>query len=105
MKLPKITRRYCPFCRKHTEHKISMAKKKTPGSAHPLSSGSKIRMWKRGRGRGMGNVGKLSKGALSGWKRYGKKTSKKTDLRYTCKECGKTHTQRKGYRAKKIEFE
>jgi len=30
--------------------------------------------------------------------------SKKTDLRYECKECKKTHMQKKGFRAKKVEF-
>jgi large subunit ribosomal protein L44e len=104
MKMPKTKKRYCPFCKKHTDHKITQAKKKTPGSTHPMSKGGKKRMKLRGQGVGMGNVGKISKGALSGWKRYGKKTSKKTDLRYTCKECGKTHMQKKGFRAKRIEF-
>ena len=104
MKLPKTTNRHCPYCNKHTEHKISQAKKRTPGSTHPMSYGSKKRMRRRGEGRGTGNRGKLSKGAIGSWKRFGKKTSKKTDLRYTCKECKKTHTQKKGFRAKKIEF-
>lgn len=104
MKMPKTTKRYCPTCKKHTEHKISSAKRKTPGSAHPMSWGGKKRMKLRGEGVGYGNVGKLSKGALSSWKRYGKKVSKKTDLRYTCKECNKTHVQKKGFRAKRIEF-
>ena len=102
--MPKTTNRYCPFCKKHTEHKISLAKKKTPSTAHPMSYGSKKRMRKRGQCVGTGNCGKLSKVALSGWKRYGKKTSKKTDFRYTCNVCKKTHTQKKGFRAKKIEF-
>lgn len=104
MKLPKTTKRYCPFCKKHTEQKIALAKKKTPSSVHPMGYGSKKRMKLRGEARGHGNVGKLSKGALSSWKRYGKKSSKKTDLRLTCKECGKTHVQRKSFRAKRIEF-
>lgn len=104
MKIPKSTKRYCPTCKKHTEQKITQAKKKTPGSSHPMSYGSKKRMKRRGQGVGHGNVGKISKGALSGWKRYGKKTSKKTDFRYTCKECKKTNIQDKGFRAKKIEF-
>jgi len=52
----------------------------------------------------MGNRGKLSKGALTQWKRYGKKTSKKTDLRYECSVCKKTHMQRKGFRSRRIEF-
>ena len=83
---------------------MTQAKKRTPGSAHPMSAGSKKRMRKRGQGRGTGNVGKLSKGAMTRWKRYGKKTSKKTDLRYECKVCKKKHTQRKGTRTKRVEL-
>lgn len=37
-------------------------------------------------------------------KMVGKKLSKKTDFRYTCKACGKTHAQSKGIRAKKVEL-
>ena len=101
MKIPKIKRRYCPYCKKHTEHKVSQNKKKAPSS---MTKGAKQRVWKRGKNRGKGNLGKLSKGALTGWKRYNKKSSKKTDLRYECKECKKTHMQKKGIRTKKIEF-
>jgi large subunit ribosomal protein L44e len=101
MKLPKTTKRYCPYCKKHTEHKILQSKKKPASS---LKRGSKVRMRKRGRARGQGNIGKISKGAMTKWKRYGKKPTKKTDLRYECKECKKQHTQRKGFRAKRIEF-
>ena len=104
MKVPKITKRHCPYCKKHTEHKVAVAKKRTPSSAHPMGKGSKKRMKKRGQGRGFGNLGKLSKGALGSWKRYGKKSTKKTDFRYTCKECNKTHIQKKGIRTKKVEF-
>ena len=104
MKLPKTTKRLCPKCKTHTTHKITQAKKKTPGATHPMGVGSKHRMAKRGKCTGTGNKGKISKGALSGWKRYGKKTSKKTDLRYTCAECKKTHTQKSGFRAKRVEF-
>lgn len=101
MKLPKSKNRLCPYCKKHTEHKVAQTKKRTPSS---LKKGAKQRMWKRGEGRGKGNVGKLSKGALTKWKRYGKKSTKKTDLRYECKECKKKHAQKKGFRAKRIEF-
>jgi large subunit ribosomal protein L44e len=104
MKIPKIMKRYCPYCKKHTEHKVALAKKKTPGSAHPMGYGSKKRMKRRGEGRGHGNVGKLSKGAMTRWKRYGKKQSKKTDLRLQCKECKKTHVQHNNVRSKRIEF-
>jgi large subunit ribosomal protein L44e len=102
MKIPKLIKRYCPHCKKHTEHKVSMAKKKTPGSTHPLGKSAKKR---RGFGKGMGNLGtRGSKPPLTGWKMTGKKGSKKTDLRYECKVCKKTHTQREGFRSKKIEF-
>jgi len=58
----------------------------------------------RGANRGYGNLGRLSRGAQTGWKMYNKKTSKKTDLRYTCKVCNKSSNQRRGTRAKKVEF-
>ena len=104
MKLPKTTKRYCPYCKKHTEHKIILAKRGTPGSAHPMSYGSKIRARLRGRARGLGSMGRYSKPAVSKFKMAGKKQTKKTDLRYECKECKKQHVQKKGFRAKRIEF-
>ena len=104
MKLPKTVKRYCPFCKKHTEHKVSSAKRKTPGSVHPMGYGSKTRARLRGAARGHGNLGRYSKPAISKFKMTGKKVSKKTDLRYTCKECKKTHVQKKGFRAKRLEF-
>lgn len=104
MKLPKKTKRHCPYCKKHTEHKVIRSKKRTPSSTHPMGLGSKKRMKKRSEARGKGNKGKFSRGAMSSWKRYGKKASKKTDLRYECQECKKMHSQRKGFRAKRLEF-
>jgi len=101
MKFPKTRRTYCKFCKKHTEHKVALTKKKAPST---LKRGAKQRIKRRGKNRGKGNLGKLSKGALTKWKRYNKKQAKKTDLRYECKECKKTHTQRKGFRVKRVEF-
>ncbi len=102
MKLPKAKKRYCPYCKKHTEHKVSQAKKKAPSS---LSHGSKYRARKRGLGRGAGNRGKYgSKPAITKFKMTGKKSSKKTDLRFECSVCKKMHVQRQGFRAKRIEF-
>ena len=101
MKIPKTVKRYCPYCRKHTEHKVSQTKKKSPSS---LKKGSKYRARKRGLARGTGNLGRYSKPAISKFKMAGKKTSKKTDFRYQCSVCKKTHTQRKGIRAKRVEF-
>ena len=104
MKIPKTVKRLCKFCKTHTEQNVTQAKKRSPGSTKPMSIGSKKRMKRRGEARGTGNLGKLSKGALTKWKLYGKKASKKTDLRYECKVCKKKTTQRKGTRSKRIEF-
>ena len=106
MKLPKTRKRHCRYCRKHTEHTLYQAKKRTPGSAHPLSLGSKSRQLARHRGVGIGkgNRGRYSRKAISKFKMTGAKTTKKSDLRYTCKVCKKTHTQSKGFRTKKLEF-
>jgi large subunit ribosomal protein L44e len=101
MKIPKVMKRYCPFCKKHTEHKAAQNKKKSPSS---LSYGSKHRARKRGKARGYGNLGRYSKPAVTQFKMTGKKQTKKTDLRYTCKECKKTHMQDHGIRAKRVEF-
>ncbi len=101
MKLPKIVNRFCPYCRKHTEHKVLQGKRGPPSS---LTYGSKVRARRRGRARGMGNLGRYSKPAVTKFKRGGKKTTKKTDLRYECKICKKQHMQKKGIRTKRVEF-
>ncbi len=94
--------RFCPKCKKHTEHKISLSKARTPGSARPMGRYAKSRT---GFGHGYGNLGKYgSKPPISKWKMTGAKSSKKTDIRYQCLTCKKSQTQRKGFRAKKIEF-
>ncbi len=81
---------------------MAESKRKTKGSAHTQSYGSKLRAKKRGQ-LGMGNQGRYSKPA--GGKMYGKKQTKKTDLRYECSVCKKMHNQRQGFRIKKLEFE
>ncbi|MBI5390115.1 50S ribosomal protein L44e [Candidatus Woesearchaeota archaeon] len=101
MKKPKQIKRYCPHCKKHTAHKIALSKKKAPS---PMTHGSKYRARKRGKARGYGSLGRYSKPAITKFKRAGKKSSKKTDFRYTCDVCKKAHNQRKGVRAKKVEF-
>lgn len=78
------------------------SKKRAKGSAHPLTVGSKSRTRKRGQWRGYGNLGKYSKPPKP--KMSGKKQSKKTDLRYECTVCKKKHIQKKGIRAKRVEF-
>ena len=101
MKLPKTVNRFCPYCKKHTQHKVTLNKKRNPRS---MTYGSKLRARRRGQARGIGNMGRYSKPAISKFKMTGKKSSKKTDLRYECNECKKKHIQREGYRSKKIEF-
>jgi large subunit ribosomal protein L44e len=97
----KIIKRLCPYCKKHTSHKVTQNKRKNASS---LTYGSKIRAKSRGRARGTGNQGRYSKPAVTKFKMTGKKLTKKTDLRYECTECKKKHVQKKGIRAKKVEL-
>lgn len=103
MKLPKTTKRYCSKCKTHTEQKITTAKRRTAGSAHPLAQFGKKRAEY---GKGHGNLGRYgSKPAVGNFKMTGKKGSKKTDLRYQCVECKRITTQAQGIRAKRVEFQ
>ncbi|MFH1399922.1 MAG: 50S ribosomal protein L44e [Nanoarchaeota archaeon] len=102
MKTPKTLKRHCPYCRKHTDHKVAEAKKRARNASRPMSYGSVSRVRARGERRGAGNLGKYSKPTKP--KMIGKKLSKKTDFRYTCSVCKKTHTQRQGFRAKHVEM-
>lgn len=104
MKLPKTRKMFCKKCKKHTEHKVSEAKRKGPGSVHTMSYGSKSRVRARGYWKGQGNHGRYGRPAINSRKMYGKKTSKKMDLRFTCNDCKKTSSQRRGVRARKVEF-
>jgi large subunit ribosomal protein L44e len=99
MKKPKNVKRYCKFCKKQTAQKLATVK---AGSASSLKRGSKYRMRKRGLNRGFGNMGKTSRGALGSWKRYGAKSSKKTNLKFECADCKKISIQKSGIRAKKV---
>lgn len=101
MKIPKSIKKICKYCKKHTEHKVAQNKKRTPSS---LSHGSKYRARLRGRARGVGNLGRYSKPAVTKFKRTGAKNTKKTDLRYTCVVCKKTSCQSEGMRSKRVEL-
>ena len=99
MKIPKKINRYCPYCRKKTEQKIKLIS--TGGKRGTLTRGSIARAKKRGLGRGIGNKGRWgSKPAVSKFKRK-TKTTKKTNMMYTCSVCGKSKYQRKGIRLSK----
>ena len=98
MKIPKTTNRYCPYCKKKTEQKIKVVS--TGGKRGTLTRGSKSRAKLRGQSRGIGNKGKYSKPAVSKFKRK-TKTTKKTNIMFTCKECGKSK-YRQGKRNKRV---
>jgi len=104
MKKPKVMKRHCPYCKKHTEQKISEAKNRGRSKAHPLSKFGARRLNDSGAKGGAGNQGKFSKPPIKNWKSTGKKISKKTDFRYTCQVCKKTTVQHSGIRAKKVEL-
>jgi large subunit ribosomal protein L44e len=90
---PKTMRTYCPKCAKHTEHTVSLNKRKARGKAHPMSQAQ--RRFKQ-----------LLKGYGSFPRPNPKgdgKPTKKVDLRLRCKECGKMQTKR-GFRVKKFEI-
>jgi len=97
MKIPKTTNRFCPFCKKKTEHKIKLVS--TGAKRGTLKRGSLARAKKRGLNRGIGNKGRYSKPAVSKFKRK-TKTTKKTNIMYTCQTCKKSH-YRKGRRNKR----
>ena len=99
MKVPKTTMRYCPYCKKKTEQKIKPMK--TGVKASTLKRGSLQRAKMRGLNRGVGNQGRRSRPAGSKFKRK-TKTTKKTVLVYTCKECKKSKQARKGIRTGKL---
>jgi large subunit ribosomal protein L44e len=98
MKFPKKTKRYCPYCRKQTEQKVKLVS--TGAKRGSLKYGSKQRARLRGKSRGMGNLGRWSKKAISKNKRKSK-TTKKTNIMYTCSVCSKSKYQKKGIRAGK----
>jgi large subunit ribosomal protein L44e len=101
MKIPRKVRRYCPFCKKHTEHKISLVS--SGGKRGALKRGGKSRLRKRGKWRGLGSMGRYSKPAVTKWKRKTKST-KKTNILYTCQVCKKSQYQKKGKRSGKIQI-
>lgn len=103
MKLPKKINRNCPFCKKKTEHKLSLVS--TGGKRSSLKRGSIQRAALRGRGVGMGNKGKWgSKPARGSWKRKTKSTKRLVVL-YSCQSCKKSHPAKFGRRVGKIQFE
>ena len=103
MKLPKETKRYCPYCKKHTSQNVLTAKQKSRSSAHPLSRGGESREKKRGVRSGYGNMGRRSKPAIKSWKMKTKVT-KKINILYKCKVCNKMKQIKTAIRSGGIEI-
>ncbi len=90
MKVPKTINTYCPRCRKHTDHTVSLYKK---GKERSLSAGRRHHE-KELRGYGGQKFPELKRTA---------KTTTKQLLKLKCKVCGHT-LERLGIRLRKIEL-
>jgi len=90
MKVPKIQRIFCPVCKKHTQHLVERVKKKPR---------SKLKQGERRFRRKLKGYGSFPRS-----KPDYEKATKKLDLRYKCKVCGKSHMKGKGFRLKKFEI-
>ena len=100
MKVPKTTKRFCPFCKKRTDQKIDLVS--TGSKRGTLKRGSLIRAKKRNAMPGKGNKGKLgSKPAIKSWKRKTKTTTRKV-LIYKCQVCKKSKHSKNSRRVSKI---
>lgn len=100
MKLPKIIKRYCPYCNEHAEQKIELLS--TGHKRGTLKYGSLWRAKKRGAMPGTGNKGRYSKKAVKSRKLKTKTTTRKV-LIFTCQKCKKS-TQSRSRRVSKIQI-
>lgn len=90
MKIPKALFTYCPKCKIHTEHVVSLYKK---GKDRALAAGARRHERER-HGYGGQKYPELKRTA---------KTTKKVVLKLACKKCNYT-LQRKGVRLRKAEL-
>ena len=90
MKIPKVVRTYCPKCRIHTEHSVSIYKK---GKERSMSWGARKHEEDK-KGYGGQKFPELVRTA---------KTTKKVTLKLKCKNCGYV-LMRKGVRLRKAEL-
>ncbi|OYT34056.1 MAG: 50S ribosomal protein L44e [Candidatus Aenigmarchaeota archaeon ex4484_52] len=98
MKLPKTIQRFCPFCKKNNEHKITRVKTGGRRKTSCLKAGSRYRLKKLHKGYGGSPYPKIEHGV-----KYGAKKSQKVLIKYTCISCSKSHQKNIG-RAKKFEI-
>jgi len=91
MKIPKKQKRYCNFCKKHTEHILEEAKRRP----RKQTSKSQRRFLRK-----MAGYGSFPRENPKGRE----KPTRKLDLRYKCSVCGKRHTVGYGFRVKKFDL-
>ena len=90
MKFPKIIRKHCPHCKRHTEHKVELVKKR-PRRTLAIGQRRFLRKMK-----GYGSFPKENP-------KNREKSTKKVNIKLTCQECKKAHFI-EGWRAKKFEL-
>ncbi|MCC6012933.1 MAG: 50S ribosomal protein L44e [Candidatus Verstraetearchaeota archaeon] len=90
MKVPKEINTYCPRCKAHTVHTVTLYKK---GRERALAEGARRYARKK---KGYGSSRKPVQ------KRFAK-TTKKLSIKLKCKVCGHQY-QRRGIRLKKLEI-
>lgn len=91
MKYPQTIKTFCPSCKRHTIHQVEQAKKK---QRRTMAQGQRRYLRKL---KGYGSFPRP--------KPDHEKATKKTDLRFKCKECGKKHMRGEGFRVKKFQIE
>jgi len=90
VKVPKVIRTYCPRCRSHTEHTVTLYK---AGKRRALAAGERRYRAKK---KGYGSKRKAEQ------KRFAKVTKKQV-LKLICKKCGYV-LHKKGIRLKRLEI-
>jgi large subunit ribosomal protein L44e len=90
LKYPKVVTTFCPRCKKHTEHAVSLYKK---GKERTMSRGARKHAEEK-KGYGGQKFPELVRTA---------KTTKKATLKLKCKECGFSQ-MKKGMRLRKLEI-
>ena len=97
VKLPKRLKRYCPYCKTHTENEEKLVSK---GKATKLKKIFRHRQENVENGYGgfpYANPAHRSRGRKN-------PSSRKQDMKFTCKICGKVHQKMNPIRGSKIEF-
>jgi len=88
VEVPKVIRTYCPRCRKHTLHTVTLYK---PGRRRSLAQGERRYAAKK---KGYGSKRKPEQKRTA-------KTTKKQVLKLKCQECGRIQ-HRRGIRLRKL---